>query len=1632
MASRFVDSPLLEDEDEDLPEVPSRLEDYDDEAALDSTKAHLEAKYPEVTSQAASKASSRNSTYGAAITAQGDPTNPLPWRSSISEKKRSEIKNSPIVSREATFDVDERLRQLQQEEEASIISYPKRESSFTSQKSPEKPFSYLSPEPSVNPTSSASASPSMADLGALKYQPPAVRKLSNVSSTHRMSFGSNTAAEAPAAVGTAGGTDEGYLGSVSHSNFTSTEEQINLDPSSFDDPYKPLANMFSGTGGGESSYLSDYPLTNSDLTDPDLVAEERYQENLKKRMEAVQQDMKSFGIDGTYKAAQQKPSPQSLSRNEDFDPSRDYATDGAHDAAYPNAGYGNSGGYTDFSNFGSYGSEDPNANSLQTDGSINYAADGASNYATDGASHYATDGASDYATNSAYNFSASNAESGAGFGSFLDANSDFSFFTSSFDGPVPDAAATDAQVASAAATTTTTTSTLAATPNKSAPGKTPEPKTKTATLKTSNSTTPNSKKPNSKTPNSKTPNSKTPNGKSVNGKTPSSKSPTKPTPKSKSNTGKSPHKAEKEKSAVRPESDADSVFLRSGSLKQQGLSGKRSRNPSGVDEIEKEGSFNSSTSQKSSSEEAWERSQARAKSILGIPPRKYSSVQEIPEDLDTALATGAEGTPKITRQTTVEMMKERTPPTPKMSPRPPISEKSGASTPTATQDDVNPGAFITEDPLQSQEPEEEEEEDMNLGDSLEISDEAIEGDEFALVPVENEVDSATEIERQSQLDPQPPNNATIMAQMQQQQQLQQQLLLQQQQQQMMIMPQWPGQIAQPAFTQPLQMSSGFPAGMPQMPVLQQMPQPIPQMQPQIMVPQPSFAQQPMVGQVGVGPQGQPIYGYLQQPAMPMIMGAQQMSFVQQSMMQPSLQQPSNQTAALSPRRSQSELSNSSIAKKQPKSQKSTLGVVDENAQQRQQQQLQPDHGNDNSAAGDAANSMPKNQSENILKGGPLPNYPSIALNFQQQQPQQQQRLSQGNAQQQWNQPWANDNQQWQMNQHQPWQYQQQQSWQHQVQQQVQKDWSEKQEEERQAFRPGYPEMKPKGKTDESMKKFVNRMKKVYEPFDGDGEHQKEKEKNLEAWELDWVQKNKAELGQAPKPMGYSAKVVKQQSIMQRQKMRRMGKIGGSRVLSEGDLNKLSEGQRGYSDSTIYQKEAIEEAADESKSAGLLGQSSRYRFLSQKNIDAANGEAFKASHRLRPLAQSNPQLNNFVNEQQSHFQSDDGAAEKQVTKVDLDISPQRRIEGWASNMNYDGHGDPLNRLQTLPPIQSSKEIPIESRDEDEGYEDEDDKIDLGESASRRRRNASEKSEEDRKKGNGTDRSGREKKKDAGGSYLQQLEERKKPPKKFKKYTLKDYRAMQRDVQLGGLGPDYEGESYRDKADKLQRAQEYAVRVKAANKQKAEVAQFKKQFEGASVASRLPKGGYVASGGEPHASRGPGSGNSGTSGSVGASKPRLIAANGLTDDQKQEQARKRAQMAEYAKQIPKPKVAPPQPIPPPPPPPHLKKRIGSNGSMGSTTQTTKSNAPKEKTELSVGSNSNKTPKNPPTSNAASTKSFAQTDSKADKKNDKNTTFILESGALNENLLTQLQERHEREKKAAESIRQKTQPHVISAVK
>ena len=427
------------------------------------------------------------------------------------------------------------------------------------------------------------------------------------------------------------------------------------------------------------------------------------------------------------------------------------------------------------------------------------------------------------------------------------------------------------------------------------------------------------------------------------------------------------------------------------------------------------------------------------------------------------------------------MMKERTPPTPKMSPRPPISEKSGASTPVLPNDeadDATTGAFMTEEPREEEEREDRQGEEVaNPEDSLDASGEEGNGDSFALVPVEDQGDSQSQQLQQSQSQP---SNAAMMASMQQSQQYpQQQQPFMMHPQQMMMMPQWPGQMAQPAFTQPhMQMPGGYTGGMTQMPMMQQMPPPVPQpFQQQMMMTQQSFSQQPMVGQVGVGPMGQPIYGYVPPPPMPMIMGSQQMSFVQQ---QPMLQQPppplpATQTPALSPRRSQSELSNSSVNRKQNKSRKSTLDVVEESVlppQQPQQPQRQESH---QPVDPNAHPSMPRKQSETTFSSnGPLPNYPSFMLQHQQQQLTASQ--TQNALQQQWNQPWANNaagQQQWQPPSQYPWQ--QQSAWQ---MQQPAEEWNDAEGEEKNTNRPGYPEMKPKGKTDESMKKFVNRMKKV--------------------------------------------------------------------------------------------------------------------------------------------------------------------------------------------------------------------------------------------------------------------------------------------------------------------------------------------------------------------------------------------------------------------------------------------------------------------------------------------------------------------------------------------------------------------------
>ena len=227
-------------------------------------------------------------------------------------------------------------------------------------------------------------------------------------------------------------------------------------------------------------------------------------------MEEVQQDMKSFGIDNSYKGAsqqldpvQQQPPdmlPQPSSSNEDFDPGKDYANAAAVNTT-------DAGGYTDFSNFGAFGSEN------------NYAIEGANGYATDGAINYGTGNVGNYDLGNN-----NNPETGAGFNSFLDPGSDFSFFTSSFDVPAaadlggvgstsevaPKLAINTLYPSDVTSAATASSATAASAPvSKMTPRKTSDTKVKNSAVKQSNSKTPNGKTTQRKTP-SKTPPSKTP------------------------------------------------------------------------------------------------------------------------------------------------------------------------------------------------------------------------------------------------------------------------------------------------------------------------------------------------------------------------------------------------------------------------------------------------------------------------------------------------------------------------------------------------------------------------------------------------------------------------------------------------------------------------------------------------------------------------------------------------------------------------------------------------------------------------------------------------------------------------------------------------------------------------------------------------------------------------------------------------------------------------------------------------------------------------------------------------------------------------------------------------------------------
>jgi hypothetical protein len=151
------------------------------------------------------------------------------------------------------------------------------------------------------------------------------------------------------------------------------------------------------------------------------------------------------------------------------------------------------------------------------------------------------------------------------------------------------------------------------------------------------------------------------------------------------------------------------------------------------------------------------------------------------------------------------------------------------------------------------------------------------------------------------------------------------------------------------------------------------------------------------------------------------------------------------------------------------------------------------------------------------------------------------------------------------------------------------------------------------------------------------------------------------------------------------------------------------------------------------------------------------------------------------QQQQHQQQQQQIQSKEsVMRVDLDTGPDRRTEGWGSNIRY-GKGFPdtqktaqqysnaqnsmsnstnlknsMNRLNALPPIRKSKDEAGLGKEEEEsnGCMEEDDdevnlEVDLGESAGRkpRQRNRSD-DDEERKKGDLTDRSEKEEKRKGG--------------------------------------------------------------------------------------------------------------------------------------------------------------------------------------------------------------------------------------------------------------------------------------------
>ncbi|ELU09475.1 hypothetical protein CAPTEDRAFT_223668 [Capitella teleta] len=69
----------------------------------------------------------------------------------------------------------------------------------------------------------------------------------------------------------------------------------------------------------------------------------------------------------------------------------------------------------------------------------------------------------------------------------------------------------------------------------------------------------------------------------------------------------------------------------------------------------------------------------------------------------------------------------------------------------------------------------------------------------------------------------------------------------------------------------------------------------------------------------------------------------------------------------------------------------------------------------------------------------------------------------------------------------------------------------------------------------------------------------------------------------------------------------------------------------------------------------------------------------------------------------------------------------------------------------------------------------------------------------------------------GSYMDAYKKTKNRKFEYKTYTLKDYKSLKNDIKLGGLGPEFENENLREKKDKVTRQREFARQVQEKNKQ-----------------------------------------------------------------------------------------------------------------------------------------------------------------------------------------------------------------------